>query len=507
MAPPATRSLSTSSLTSGKPLRRARSFARAPSSPRDGSGAGYHGRAASPRSTAQGEDSPRLQTAACGTDQTPRAGRPVRRARSFQRVLSPHRGRGGLEAGEHTEQDDVPGPSCGRPVRRTGHFERAVEPRRSARGARREPQWRKRCANSSSSDTDDDDAPVLTAAAAAAAAAAAPAAASDAAASNAELEGSTTMMPLADHYDLLACVLSNAGGHVLRTAARCSKQMRKLANETLLSAAWRERMATEADVEPRVAVCVLADKPALLQRELDELRPGGRAVVFCLAKRQCDAIHRQLASASLRCNVIHGDKRAAERARALAEFASGEVPLLVATGADDALREHAALAERLVYYDFPRQMEEYARRTADLSRRGFHGVAVSFLTSHDLRPLTPGFAQARDDVERGMLDLCVRGSRRTPVLLGKRDRLLAHRQMLGLLKERPVCLGIERGGRRLQTLCTSNLSLVPVERWERLPNAPWPPFRVYDLCTGAWLSFCYEDVTEVRLPLSSRGWA
>ena len=112
-------------------------------------------------------------------------------------------------------------------------------------------------------------------------------------------------------------------------------------------------------------------------------------------------------------------------------------------------------------------MEEYARRTGDLSRRGFHGVAASFLTSHDLRPLTPGFMQARDDVVRGMLGLCVRGSRRTPLLLGKRDKLLAHRQMLGLLKERPVCLGIERGGSRLQTLCTSNLSLVPVERWER----------------------------------------
>ena len=52
----------------------------------------------------------------------------------------------------------------------------------------------------------------------------------------------------------------------------------------------------------------------------------------------------------------------------------------------------------------------------------------------------------------------------------------------------------------LCTLCTCNLSLVPVERWEQLPNAPWPPFRVFDLLTGQWLSFAYEDVVEVRLP-------
>ena len=117
-----------------------------------------------------------------------------------------------------------------------------------------------------------------------------------------------------------------------------------------------------------------------------------------------------------------------------------------------------------------------------------------------------------------MLALCVKGSPRTSLLLGKRDRLLAHRQMLGLLKERPVILALtgQRGGAPSQeratthdrpeergpllTLCTSNLSLVPVERWDSLPNAPWPPFRVYDLCTGAWLSFAYEDVLEVRLP-------
>ena len=198
--------------------------------------------------------------------------------------------------------------------------------------------------------------------------------------------------------------------------------------------------------------------------------------------------------------MLHSERRPAERARALEDFASGEVPLLVATGAD-ALGGHVSLAEGssliglaevVLYYDFPRQMDEYARRTRDLSRRGFCGVAVSFLTSHDLRPLTPGFTQqartrygvlptyyvthyplptahcsllthclrrtaccsrltthhsplttyhllqARDDVERGMLALCVKGSPRTSVLLGKRDRLLAHRQMLGLLTERPA---------------------------------------------------------------------
>ena len=264
-----------------------------------------------------------------------------------------------------------------------------------------------------------------------------------------------------------------------------------------------------------------------LQREINALRPGGRLVVFCLAKRQCDAICRALAG-RLRCAVLHSERRPAERARALEDFASGEVPLLVATGAD-ALSGHVSLAEGtslvglaevVLYYDFPRQMDEYARRTRDLSRRGFCGVAVSFLTSHDLRPLTPGFTQqvrttyllfatcysllttycllltahdsrltthhlplttyrllqARDDVERGMLALCVKGSPRTSVLLGKRDRLLAHRQMLGLLKERPVILaltGQRSGGVMLEkplfTLCTSNLSLVPVERWASLP--------------------------------------
>ena len=50
------------------------------------------------------------------------------------------------------------------------------------------------------------------------------------------------------------------------------------------------------------------------------------------------------------------------------------------------------------------------------------------------------------------------------------------------------------------TLTFTLTLILTLTSWDSLPNAPWPPFRVYDLCTGAWLSFAYEDVFEVRLP-------
>ena len=118
------------------------------------------------------------------------------------------------------------------------------------------------------------------------------------------------------------------------------------------------------------------DKALLLQREIAALRPGGRIVVFCLAKRQCDAICRALATRQ-RCAVLHSERRPAERARALEDWASGEVPLLVATGAD-ALSGHSSLAQGtslvgladvILYYDFPRQVRARARAGARAGAR------------------------------------------------------------------------------------------------------------------------------------------
>jgi hypothetical protein len=74
-------------------------------------------------------------------------------------------------------------------------------------------------------------------------------------------------IPLADWYDLLGYTLALCDGPTLRRVARCSKQLHALAEDTLRCASWRARLSTEADVEARVALVVVADKVPLLPRE------------------------------------------------------------------------------------------------------------------------------------------------------------------------------------------------------------------------------------------------
>ena len=153
--------------TAGTPVRRARSFhrVRAPLNEFGEPARSYHGRAMSSLSLKEhtrssgdaGSSSSHASFPANREPSLPPAcGTPVRRARSFQRVLSPRRERsyslpaegasggsgagvGGVEVTQDTGggsgggSSGVPFPSAGRPVRRAGSFQRVVYPRSSRR--------------------------------------------------------------------------------------------------------------------------------------------------------------------------------------------------------------------------------------------------------------------------------------------------------------------------------------------------------------------------------------
>ena len=151
--------------TAGTPLRRARSFhrVRAPLNELGEPGRSYHGRAMASLSlkeyTRSGDAGSSCSHASFPAHRAPSlppaCGTPVRRARSFQRVLSPRRERscslpagggsggsgGGAVRAEASSASPVmedtgggsgssgaPFPSAGRPVRRAGSFQR-VSPR------------------------------------------------------------------------------------------------------------------------------------------------------------------------------------------------------------------------------------------------------------------------------------------------------------------------------------------------------------------------------------------
>jgi len=100
-----------------------------------------------------------------------------------------------------------------------------------------------------------------------------------------------------------------------------------------------------------------------------------RTLVFCRTKRGADRLVEQLARERVKAGAIHGDLRQAARERALADFTSGQLRVLVAT--DVAARGiHVDAVDVVVHYDPPEDHKAYLHRSGRTARAGALGVAV-----------------------------------------------------------------------------------------------------------------------------------
>jgi superfamily II DNA/RNA helicase len=105
---------------------------------------------------------------------------------------------------------------------------------------------------------------------------------------------------------------------------------------------------------------------------------AGRTLVFCRTKRGADRLVEQLDREGVRALAIHGDLRQGARERALADFMSGKVGLLVAT--DVAARGiHVDAVDVVVHYDPPEDHKAYLHRSGRTARAGESGVAVTLM--------------------------------------------------------------------------------------------------------------------------------
>ena len=101
-----------------------------------------------------------------------------------------------------------------------------------------------------------------------------------------------------------------------------------------------------------------------------------KSLVFVRTKRGADRLVEQLEKEGLRAAAIHGDLRQSNRERALADFSSGKLPVLVAT--DVAARGlHIEAVDVVVHYDPPEDHKAYLHRSGRTARAGHAGVVVS----------------------------------------------------------------------------------------------------------------------------------
>src|SRR5439155_27356469 len=125
-------------------------------------------------------------------------------------------------------------------------------------------------------------------------------------------------------------------------------------------------------------------KPALLLHLLADSQ-FDTVLVFTRTKHGADRIARKLESNGIATGTIHSNRSQNQRLRALKDFKSGAVRVLVAT--DIAARGiDVDGISHVVNYDFPRHSEDYVQRIGRTGRAHAIGDAISFITPEDQGP-------------------------------------------------------------------------------------------------------------------------
>jgi ATP-dependent RNA helicase RhlE len=172
--------------------------------------------------------------------------------------------------------------------------------------------------------------------------------------------------------------------------------------------------STVERVKQSVIMVIQAEKAALLAVYITR-EPVERMLVFSRTKHGADKIVRQLEAAGIASSAIHGNKSQAQRERAIAEFRSGNVRVLLAT--DIAARGiDIPGVSHVVNFDLPDVPEQYVHRIGRTARAGAHGIAIAFCSPDErgnlreierttrqrvqIAPLPHDFAVAADAFKR-----------------------------------------------------------------------------------------------------------
>ncbi|MFT5226219.1 MAG: ATP-dependent RNA helicase RhlE [Polaribacter sp.] len=126
-------------------------------------------------------------------------------------------------------------------------------------------------------------------------------------------------------------------------------------------------------------------KSALLSHLIND-RKWDQALIFIETKHGAAKLVDQLAKRGIEADAIHGDKSQAMREKILADFKSGKLKYLVATGVAARGIDIGELS-RVVNYDLPFKPEEYIHRIGRTGRASATGEAISFVAMGDFKNL------------------------------------------------------------------------------------------------------------------------
>lgn len=139
--------------------------------------------------------------------------------------------------------------------------------------------------------------------------------------------------------------------------------------------------STAEKIEQHIFMVHKSDKMKLLVHLLNEEKLD-RVLVFCRTKHGADRIAKDLKKAGIQADALHGDKTQQARQRALQNFKTNRLRVLVAT--DIAARGiDVDNLSHMINFDLPNVPETYVHRIGRTGRAGAEGIALSFCDAEE----------------------------------------------------------------------------------------------------------------------------
>ncbi|WP_018139908.1 DEAD/DEAH box helicase [Thioalkalivibrio sp. ALJ7] len=174
----------------------------------------------------------------------------------------------------------------------------------------------------------------------------------------------------------------------LMFSATFSDEIRKLANGLLTKPAEIEvaaRNTASELVQQSVHLVETSQKRELLSH-LIRTNKWEQVLVFTRTKHGANRLAEKLTKDGVRSEAIHGNKSQAARTKALKQFKSGQVPVLVAT--DIAARGlDIDQLPQVVNFELPNVPEDYVHRIGRTGRAGSDGAALSLVDGEEMKLL------------------------------------------------------------------------------------------------------------------------
>ncbi|XP_062042339.1 probable ATP-dependent RNA helicase DDX43 [Lepus europaeus] len=137
-------------------------------------------------------------------------------------------------------------------------------------------------------------------------------------------------------------------------------------------------------VKQNIIITTEEEKRIHIQKFLENMSPKDKVIVFVSRKIVADHLSSDLVLQHLSVESLHGNREQSDREKALKNFKTGKVRILIATDlASRGLDVHDIT--HVYNYDFPRNIEEYVHRVGRTGRAGNTGVSITLITRNDWR--------------------------------------------------------------------------------------------------------------------------